>query len=75
MGKILKRCYCQTRAGSFKKVTRLSVKDFELLVSFEVFNSNLMNDADLEKGKIARYKIIAFAPEGSIVIESKILEL
>ena len=30
---------------SFKKVTGLSVKDFELLVSLGVFNSALMNDA------------------------------
>ena len=29
----------------FKKVTGLSVKDFELLVSLGVFNSALMNDA------------------------------
>lgn len=29
----------------FKKVTGLEVKDFELLVSLGVFNSNLMNDA------------------------------
>ena len=29
----------------FKKVTGLTVKDFELLVSLGVFNSNLMNDA------------------------------
>ena len=31
--------------GLFKKVTGLSVKDFELLVSLGVFNSSLMNDA------------------------------
>jgi hypothetical protein len=31
--------------GLFKKVTGLSVKDFELLVSLGVFNSALMNDA------------------------------
>ncbi|PSJ72147.1 restriction endonuclease [Sphingobacteriales bacterium UPWRP_1] len=31
--------------GLFKKVTALSVKDFELLVSLGVFNSALMNDA------------------------------
>ena len=29
----------------FKKVTGLTVKDFELLVSLGVFNSALMNDA------------------------------
>jgi len=31
--------------GLFKKVTGLTVKDFELLVSLGVFNSGLMNDA------------------------------
>ncbi len=29
----------------FKKVTGLQVKDFELLVSLDLFNSALMNDA------------------------------
>ena len=31
--------------GLFKKVTGLEVKDFELLVSLNVFNEGLMNDA------------------------------
>ena len=35
----------QIEPGLFKKVTGLSVKDFELLVSLDVFNSALMNDA------------------------------
>jgi len=35
----------QLEPGLFKKVTGLSVKDFELLVSLNVFNSGLMNDA------------------------------
>ena len=35
----------QLEPGLFKKVTGLSVKDFELLVSLDVFNSALMNDA------------------------------
>ncbi len=35
----------QLEPGLFKKVTGLSVKDFELLVSLGVFNSALMNDA------------------------------
>jgi hypothetical protein len=35
----------QLEPGLFKKVTALSVKDFELLVSLNVFNSALMNDA------------------------------
>jgi hypothetical protein len=33
------------RVAIFKKVTALTVKDFELLVSLGVFNSALMNDA------------------------------
>ena len=35
----------QLEPGLFKKVTGLSVKDFELLVSLNVFNHALMNDA------------------------------
>jgi len=35
----------QLEPGLFKKVTGLTVKDFELLVSLGVFNSTLMNDA------------------------------
>jgi hypothetical protein len=35
----------QLEPGLFKRVTGLDVKDFELLVSLNVFNSALMNDA------------------------------
>jgi hypothetical protein len=35
----------QLEPGLFKKVTGLTVRDFELLVSLGVFNSSLMNDA------------------------------
>jgi len=35
----------QLEPGLFTKVTGLTVKDFELLVSLGVFNSALMNDA------------------------------
>jgi hypothetical protein len=35
----------QLEPGLFKKVTGLAIKDFELLVSLNVFNSALMNDA------------------------------
>jgi len=35
----------QLESGLFRKVTGLTVKDFELLVSLNVFNSALMNDA------------------------------
>ena len=41
----LKDVIIQLEPGLFKKVTGLSVKDFELLVSLGVFNSALMNDA------------------------------
>ena len=41
----LKDVITQLEPGLFKKVTGLSVKDFELLVSLGVFNSGLMNDA------------------------------
>lgn len=35
----------QLEPGLFKKVTGLNVKDFELLISLNVFNGSLMNDA------------------------------
>lgn len=41
----LKDVITQLEPGLFKKVTGLTVKDFELLVSLGVFNSGLMNDA------------------------------
>ena len=41
----LKDVITQLETGLFKKVTGLSVEDFELLVSLGVFNSALMNDA------------------------------
>lgn len=41
----LKDVITQLEPGLFKKVTGLTVKDFELLVSMGVFNSALMNDA------------------------------
>ena len=43
--KSLKDVITQLEPGLFKKVTGLSVRDFELLVSLGVFNSALMNDA------------------------------
>jgi len=43
--KSLKDVIIQLEPGLFRKVTGLSVKDFELLVSLGVFNSALMNDA------------------------------
>lgn len=41
----LKDVITRLEPGLFKKVTGLTVKDFELLVSLGVFNSALMNDA------------------------------
>ena len=41
----LKDIITQLEPGLFKKVTGLTIKDFELLVSLGVFNSGLMNDA------------------------------
>ena len=41
----LKDVVTQLEPGLFKKVTGLGVDDFELLVSLNVFNSTLMNDA------------------------------
>jgi len=41
----LKDVITQFEPGLFKKVTGLTVKDFELLISFGVFNESLMNTA------------------------------
>lgn len=41
----LKDVITQLEPGLFRKVTGITVKDFELLVSLGVFNSALMNDA------------------------------
>lgn len=41
----LKDVITQLEPGLFKKVTGITVKDFELLVSLGLFNSALMNDA------------------------------
>lgn len=41
----LKDVITQLEPGLFKKVTDLSVKDFELLVSLEVFRDSVMSDA------------------------------
>ena len=41
----LKHVITQLEPGLFKRVTGLNIKDFELLVSLDVFNASLMNDA------------------------------
>jgi len=43
--RILRDVITQLEPGLFRKVTGLTVQDFELLVSLGVFNSALMNDA------------------------------
>ncbi|GAB4329651.1 MAG: GIY-YIG nuclease family protein [Calditrichia bacterium] len=53
----------QLEPGLFKKVTGLTVKDFELLVSLGVFNSALMNDAVY---KFKRYEDPSLAYTGII---------
>jgi hypothetical protein len=51
----------QLEPGLFKKVTGLNVKDFELLVSLNLFNSSLMNDAVY---KFKRYEDSSLAYTG-----------
>ena len=43
--KKLKDVITQLEPNLFKKVTGLDVKDFDLLLSLNLFNSSLMNDA------------------------------
>ena len=43
--KTLRDVITQLEPGLFKKVTGLTVKDFELLISLDVFNSRKMNEA------------------------------
>ena len=57
----LKDVITQLEPGLFKKVTGLNVSDFELLVSLNVFNSNLMNDAVF---KFKRYEDSSLAYTG-----------
>ena len=57
----LKDVITKLEPSLFKKVTGLTVKDFELLVSLGVFNSNLMNDAVF---KFRRYEDSSLAYTG-----------
>src|SRR5205085_11051157 len=54
--------------GLFKRVTGLEVKDFELLVSLNVFNSALMNDAVY---KFKRYEDASLVYTGIIKHDPK----
>ena len=57
----LKDVITQLEPGLFKKVTGLQVKDFDLLVGLNVFNSALMNDAVY---KFKRYEDASLAYTG-----------
>ena len=54
----LKDVITQLEPGLFKKVTGLTVKDFELLVSLGVFNSGLMNDAVYKFKRYEDYSLV-----------------
>src|SRR5207302_924472 len=62
----------QLEPGLFKKVTGLDVVDFELLVSLNVFNSGLMNDAVY---KFKRYEDSSLTYTGIDRHESKVIGL
>ncbi len=57
----LKDVITKLEPGLFRKVTGLAVKDFELLVSLDVFNESLMNDAVY---KFKRYEDASLAYTG-----------
>jgi len=59
----LKDVITRLEPGLFKRVTGLTKKDFELLVSLDVFNSALMNDAVF---KFKRYEDASLAYTGII---------
>ena len=62
----------QLEPGLFKRVTGLTVKDFELLVSLGVFNSGLMNDAVF---KFKRYEDASLSYTGINKHESEAVGL
>ena len=59
----LKDVITQLEPGLFKKVTGLTFRDFELLVSLGVFNSALINDAVY---KFKRYEDASLSYTGLI---------
>jgi len=67
----LKDIITQLEPGLFKKVTGLSVKEFEILVSLGVFNSGLMNDAVY---KFKRYEDASLSYSGINKHEGEILD-
>lgn len=64
----LKDIITQLEPGLFKKVTGLAIKDFELLVSLDVFNSALMNDAVF---KFKRYEDASLTYTGIVKHDAK----
>jgi hypothetical protein len=64
----LKDVITKLEPGLFKKVTGLTVKDFESLVSLDVFNSALMNDAVY---KFKRYEDSSLVYTGIIKHEAE----
>jgi hypothetical protein len=64
----LKDIITQLEPGLFKKVTGLEMKDFELLVSLDVFNSALMNDAVF---KFKRYEDASLTYTGIVKQDPK----
>jgi hypothetical protein len=64
----LKDIIMQLEPGLFKKVTGLAMKDFELLVSLDVFNSALMNDAVF---KFKRYEDASLSYTGIVKHDPK----
>jgi molecular chaperone DnaK (HSP70) len=68
----LKDVITQLEPGLFKKVTGLTVKDFELLVSLGLFNSALMNDAVY---KFKRYEDASLSYTGINKHEEEVIGL
>lgn len=64
----LKDIITKLEPGLFKKVTGLAIKDFELLVSLDVFNSALMNDAVF---KFKRYEDASLTYTGIVKHDPK----
>ena len=64
----LKDVITKLEPSLFKKVTGINIKDFELLVSLNVFNSSLMNDAVY---KFKRYEDSSLSYSGVFKHEGK----
>ncbi len=69
----LKDVITQLEPELFRKVTGLSVKDFELLVSLNVFNEALMNDPLPEDNHMGLFTLLHPAPFLLALVEGDIL--